>query len=56
MVVTDDGKPALEIRPYRAAAKRDPLEVLRSSVFRLMSARAAQRPSCSAASAPQPPA
>ncbi|MNL09718.1 type II toxin-antitoxin system [compost metagenome] len=34
IVVTDHGKPALEIRPYRAAAKRNPLEVLRGSVLR----------------------
>lgn len=34
IVVTDHGKPALEIRPYRAAVKRDPLDVLRGSVLR----------------------
>lgn len=34
IVVTDHGKPALEIRPYRAAPQRDPLEVLRGSVLR----------------------
>lgn len=34
IVVTDHGKPALEIRPYRAAAERNPLEVLRGSVLR----------------------
>jgi len=34
IVVTDHGKPALEIRPYRAVAKRNPLEVLRGSVLR----------------------
>lgn len=33
IVVTDHGKPALEIRPYRAA-DRDPLALLRSSVVR----------------------
>jgi len=34
IVVTDHGKPALEIRPYREAAKRNPLDVLRGSVLR----------------------
>ncbi|SEJ88090.1 type II toxin-antitoxin system Phd/YefM family antitoxin [Achromobacter sp. NFACC18-2] len=34
IVVTDHGRPALEIRPYRAVAKRDPLDVLRGSVIR----------------------
>lgn len=34
IVVTDHGKPALEIRPYRATPQRDPLEVLRGSVLR----------------------
>jgi prevent-host-death family protein len=34
IVVTDHGKPALEIRPYRAVAKRNPLDVLRGSVLR----------------------
>jgi len=34
IVVTDHGRPALEIRPYRAVAKRDPLDVLRGSVLR----------------------
>lgn len=33
IVVTDHGKPALEIRPYRAE-QRDPLAVLRNSVVR----------------------
>lgn len=33
MVVTDHGKPALEVRPYRSL-DRDPLEVLRGSVIR----------------------
>lgn len=33
IIVTDHGKPALEIRPYRAA-ERDPLSVLRGSVVR----------------------
>jgi prevent-host-death family protein len=33
IVVTDHGKPALEIRPYRAM-DRDPLAVLRGSVVR----------------------
>jgi len=33
LVVTDHGKPALEVRPYRAA-ERKPLDVLRSSVVR----------------------
>ena len=32
IVVTDHGKPALEIRPYRSAATRDPLDALRGSV------------------------
>ena len=34
IVVTDHGKPALEIRPYRAAARRNALDVLRGSVLR----------------------
>lgn len=34
IVVTDHGKPALEIRPYRAAAKQNPLDTLRGSVLR----------------------
>ncbi|MDH0738487.1 type II toxin-antitoxin system Phd/YefM family antitoxin [Achromobacter sp. AGC78] len=34
IVVTDHGKPALEIRPYREPVKRDPLDVLRGSVLR----------------------
>lgn len=34
IVVTDHGKPVLEIRPYREAAKRNPLDVLRGSVLR----------------------
>ncbi|MBJ7264870.1 MAG: type II toxin-antitoxin system Phd/YefM family antitoxin [Burkholderiaceae bacterium] len=33
LVVTDHGKPALEIRPYRAI-ERNPLVVLRGSVVR----------------------
>lgn len=33
LIVTDHGKPALEVRPYRVA-KRSPLDVLRSSVLR----------------------
>jgi len=33
IVVTDHGKPALEIHPYRAT-ERDPLAVLRGSVVR----------------------
>ena len=33
IVVTDHGKPVLEIRPYPAAATRDPLEALRGSVL-----------------------
>jgi prevent-host-death family protein len=34
IVVTNHGKPVLEIRPYRAVLKRNPLEVLRGSVLR----------------------
>ena len=33
IVVTDHGKPALEVRPYRSA-DRDPLAILRGSVVR----------------------
>lgn len=33
MIVTDHGKPALEVRPYRSI-ERDPLDVLRGSVVR----------------------
>ena len=33
VIVTDHGKPALEVRPYRSVA-RDPLDVLRGSVVR----------------------
>jgi len=33
LIVTDHGKPALEVRPYRIAERR-PLDVLRSSVLR----------------------
>ena len=33
VIVTNHGKPALEIRPYHQTA-RDPLEVLRGSVVR----------------------
>jgi prevent-host-death family protein len=33
VIVTDHGKPALEVRPYRGNA-RDPLDVLRGSVVR----------------------
>ncbi|MBD2939833.1 type II toxin-antitoxin system Phd/YefM family antitoxin [Burkholderia pseudomallei] len=33
VVVTDHGKPALEVRPYRCA-ERNPLDVLRGSVVR----------------------
>lgn len=33
MVVTDHGKPALEVRPYRNV-DRNPLDVLRGSVVR----------------------
>jgi antitoxin (DNA-binding transcriptional repressor) of toxin-antitoxin stability system len=33
VVVTDHGKPALEIRPYRGS-ERHPLDVLRGSVVR----------------------
>ncbi|WP_286896058.1 type II toxin-antitoxin system Phd/YefM family antitoxin [Achromobacter sp. UBA2119] len=34
IVVTDHGRPALEIRPYRVPAKRNPLDMLRGSVLR----------------------
>jgi antitoxin (DNA-binding transcriptional repressor) of toxin-antitoxin stability system len=33
VVVTDHGKPALEVRPYRSA-ERNPLDILRGSVVR----------------------
>jgi hypothetical protein len=33
VIVTDHGKPALEVRPYRGA-ERNPLDVLRGSVVR----------------------
>ena len=33
VIVTDHGKPTLEVRPYRSL-KRDPLDVLRGSVVR----------------------
>ena len=33
LIVTDHGKPALEVRPFRGSA-RNPLEVLRGSVVR----------------------
>jgi len=33
VIVTDHGKPALEVRPYRAS-ERNPLDVLRGSVVR----------------------
>jgi len=33
VIVTDHGKPALEVRPFRGV-KRDPLDVLRGSVVR----------------------
>jgi antitoxin (DNA-binding transcriptional repressor) of toxin-antitoxin stability system len=33
LVITDKGKPTLEIRPL-AAGKRDPFEILRGSVLR----------------------
>lgn len=33
VVVTDHGKPALEVRPYRGT-ERNPLDVLRGSVVR----------------------
>ena len=33
VIVTDHGKPALEVRPYRGM-ERDPLDVLRGSVVR----------------------
>ncbi|ANN78891.1 type II toxin-antitoxin system Phd/YefM family antitoxin [Bordetella flabilis] len=33
LIVTDHGKPALEIRPYRPL-ERDPVEVLRGSVVK----------------------
>jgi antitoxin (DNA-binding transcriptional repressor) of toxin-antitoxin stability system len=33
VIVTDHGKPALEVRPYRSLA-RNPLDVLRGSVVR----------------------
>ncbi len=33
LVVTDHGKPTLEVRPYRSS-ERNPLEILRGSVVR----------------------
>ena len=33
LIVTDHGKPVLEVRPYRGM-ERDPLDVLRGSVVR----------------------
>ena len=33
VVVTDHGKPALEVRPYRSA-DRSPLDILRGSIVR----------------------
>ncbi len=33
MIVTDHGKPALEVRSYRSTA-RNPLDILRGSVLR----------------------
>jgi antitoxin (DNA-binding transcriptional repressor) of toxin-antitoxin stability system len=33
LIVTDHGKPALEVRPYRSVA-RNPLDILRGSVVR----------------------
>lgn len=33
LIVTDHGKPTLEVRPYRGL-KRDPLDVLRGSAMR----------------------
>jgi len=33
VIVTDHGKPVLEVRPYRVT-ERDPLDVLRGSVVR----------------------
>jgi prevent-host-death family protein len=33
VIVTDHGKPTLEVRPYRGS-ERDPLDVLRGSVVR----------------------
>lgn len=33
LIVTDHGKPVLEVRPFRSSV-RDPLEVLRGSVVR----------------------
>ena len=33
LIVTDHGKPTLEVRPYRTNA-REPLEILRGSVIR----------------------
>ncbi len=39
LVVTDHGKPTIEVRPYQTrgadnAAERDPLDILRNSVLR----------------------
>lgn len=37
VIVTDHGKPALEVRPYRGI-ERNPLDVLRGSVVRYVKA------------------
>jgi antitoxin (DNA-binding transcriptional repressor) of toxin-antitoxin stability system len=34
LIVTDHGKPTLEIRPYRTALGAKPLEILKGSVMR----------------------
>jgi antitoxin (DNA-binding transcriptional repressor) of toxin-antitoxin stability system len=34
LIVTDHGKPTLEVRPYQQEVKRDPLDVLKGSVLR----------------------
>ncbi|SAL84024.1 toxin-antitoxin system, antitoxin component, PHD family [Caballeronia choica] len=34
LIVTDHGKPTLEVRPYQQEAKRDPLDVLKGSLLR----------------------
>lgn len=33
MIITDNGKPTLEVRPF-SGAKRDPFEILKGSVLR----------------------
>jgi len=33
LIVTDHGKPAVEVRRYRAPVRRDPLQALRGSVL-----------------------